>query len=231
MADDGMIKAPASLRYKLTFASLIATVAALLTSGVLFMGFLYKWGIDDIVADLQIKAEVVSANSRAALAFGDAIYASETLQAFSLAPDISEAALILPDGEVLALYRPVGAAPDIAVSFVDLQPGMTIADGHILLYQPVVLDGEVRVLKLTLGALAELEAALEADTLVALVERFEGGAFSTRDVLALIVAGLRGGGWDGTAGDLLRVEIGGGPVEAAKVAGQLLVRAFSVAEV
>jgi len=92
----------------------------------------------------------------------------------------------------------------------------------------LVLDGERRVLKLTLGALAELEAALEADSLVALVERFEAGGFSSRDVLALIVAGLRGGGWRGQAGDLLRAEIGGGPIEAARVAGQLLVRAFSV---
>jgi len=90
------------------------------------------------------------------------------------------------------------------------------------------LDGERRVLKLTLGALAELEADLAADSLVALVERFEAGGFSSRDVLALIVAGLRGGGWRGQAGDLLRAEIDGGPVEAARVAGQLLVRAFSV---
>ena len=94
----------------------------------------------------------------------------------------------------------------------------------------LVLDGEARSLKLTLGALAELEAALETGTLMGLVERFEAGAFSTRDVLALIVAGLRGGGWDGSAADLLSVEIAGGPVAAAKVAGQLLVRAFSVAE-
>ncbi len=93
----------------------------------------------------------------------------------------------------------------------------------------LTLDGQERVLKLTLGALAELEGALDVGTLIELVERFETGAFSTRDVLALIVAGLRGGGWQGSAADLLSVEIGGGPVEAARVAGQLLVRAFSVA--
>ncbi len=66
-------------------------------------------------------------------------------------------------------------------------------------------------MQLTLGALAELEAGMGADSLVALVERFEGGAFSTRDVLALIVAGLRGGGWRGDRRDLLTAEIEGGP--------------------
>lgn len=89
------------------------------------------------------------------------------------------------------------------------------------------IDGKRHVLKLTLGALAELEAALEADSLVALVERFEGGAFSSRDVLALIVAGLRGGGWQGAAADLMAAEIRGGPVEAARVAALLLARAFA----
>ncbi|MGB5558478.1 MAG: gene transfer agent family protein [Paracoccaceae bacterium] len=93
----------------------------------------------------------------------------------------------------------------------------------------LVIDDERRVLKLTLGALAELEAGLGEDTLLALVERFEAGRFSTRDVLALIVAGLRGGGWQGQAGDLLAAEIEGGPLGAAKIAGQLLARAFSVA--
>ncbi len=90
------------------------------------------------------------------------------------------------------------------------------------------LDGQRYVAKLTLGALAELEAALEVGTLIDLVERFEGGRFSTRDVLALIVAGLRGGGWQGTATDLRTVEIGGGPVEAARAAAELLARAFAL---
>lgn len=88
------------------------------------------------------------------------------------------------------------------------------------------LDGRRHVLKLTLGALAELESGLGDDSLVALVERFEAGGFSARDVLALVVAGLRGGGWEGRAEDLLQVEVEGGPMAAARAAAQLLVRAF-----
>ncbi|MBK5934234.1 tail tube GTA-gp10-like protein [Rhodovulum imhoffii] len=94
----------------------------------------------------------------------------------------------------------------------------------------LVVDGRRCVLKLTLGALAELEAALEARNLVALIERFEVGQFSTRDIMALLLAGLRGGGWLGTASDLARAEIGGGPMEAARVAARLLALAFTVPE-
>jgi len=94
----------------------------------------------------------------------------------------------------------------------------------------LVLDGERHVLKLTLGALAELEESLGTDTLVALVERFEAGGFSARDVLALLLAGLRGGGWRGGAEELKGAEIGGGPMQAARVAARLLARAFTVPE-
>ncbi len=96
--------------------------------------------------------------------------------------------------------------------------------GEVLL----VIDRQPHVLKLTLGALAALEAELGEDSLVALVERFEISRFSTRDVLALLVAGLRGGGWQGDAADLGHAEIAGGPMGAARVAAQLLARAFTV---
>lgn len=92
----------------------------------------------------------------------------------------------------------------------------------------LTLNGERQVLKLTLGALAELEAGLEADTLVALVERFEAGRFSSADVLRLVVAGLRGGGWKGGYDDILTAEIAGGPLEAARVGAALIARAFTV---
>lgn len=96
----------------------------------------------------------------------------------------------------------------------------------------VRLDGVEHPAKLTLGALAELEAALGEDSLIALVERFEAGRYSSRDVLALLVAGLRGGGWRGQAGDLTAVTFGdatgAGPIAAARVAAQLLARAFAL---
>ena len=94
----------------------------------------------------------------------------------------------------------------------------------------IVIDGERRVMKLTLGALAELEAGLEADTLVALIRRFEEGEISSRDVLALLLAGLRGGGWKGRGADLLAAEIEGGIMEAVAACGRLLAVSFAMPE-
>ncbi|NQW13211.1 MAG: gene transfer agent family protein [Rhodobacter sp.] len=94
----------------------------------------------------------------------------------------------------------------------------------------LVVDGQTHVMRLTLGVLAELEEALNAGSLLALVERFEAGTFSTRELLALLAAGLRGGGWSGALADLLTAEIDGGPVGAAKAAARLLAVSFTVSD-
>ena len=92
----------------------------------------------------------------------------------------------------------------------------------------IVINGERYRARLTLGALVELEEVLGEDTLVALVERFETSRFSSRDVLALLVAALRGGGAEIDRETLMRAEIEGGPMAAARAAAELLARAFVV---
>ena len=90
----------------------------------------------------------------------------------------------------------------------------------------ITLDGVAHPARLTLGSLAELEAQLEDGSFLNLVERFEAGTVSSREVLALLVAALRGGGWQGSAQDLLSVDIEGGPVAAAQAAARALTLAF-----
>ncbi len=92
------------------------------------------------------------------------------------------------------------------------------------------LGGVPHVARLTLGALAELEAALGAGSLVELAERFEAGRFSARDVMMILVAGLKGGGWQGDAQALDLSSLEGGPMAAVRLAAELLARAFTVPE-
>jgi hypothetical protein len=92
----------------------------------------------------------------------------------------------------------------------------------------LVVDGETRAMRLTLGALAELEARLETESLLALIGRFETGEFRVRDLIALICAGLNGGGWRVREEELVAAEIGGGPLGAARAAARLLKLTFSL---
>lgn len=93
---------------------------------------------------------------------------------------------------------------------------------------PLELEGGVVALRLTLGALAELEAELGTGSLAELVERFEGGSYAARDILALLRAGMRGAGAD--AERLTGETVVGGPLEAARVAARLLSVTFAVPE-
>ena len=92
-----------------------------------------------------------------------------------------------------------------------------------------IIDGEERTLCLTLGALAELEARLQAGDLVGLSERFAGGRVSARDLTAILGAGLRGGGHAVTDDDLARLHIEGGLKGAAELAARLLRATFGEA--
>ncbi|MEM6303817.1 MAG: gene transfer agent family protein [Pseudomonadota bacterium] len=94
----------------------------------------------------------------------------------------------------------------------------------------LVIDGVPYEARLTLGALAELEEALGEGSILALAERFESNGFSSRDVVALLGAGLRGSGAEITQAELMAAEIDGGPMAAATAAAELLARAFMVPE-
>lgn len=59
---------------------------------------------------------------------------------------------------------------------------------------PLDVAGRKLPMRLTLGALAELEDAFAVESLPALGERFATGKLSARDVTRILAAGLRGAG-------------------------------------
>ena len=88
------------------------------------------------------------------------------------------------------------------------------------------LGGTLRTLVLTLGALAELEAAFGADDMVALAERFGAGRLKARDLIRIIGAGLRGAGESVSDDEVARMEVAGGAQGYVKIAADLLAATF-----
>ena len=93
-----------------------------------------------------------------------------------------------------------------------------------------VLSGRERTLCLTLGALAELEAAFGADDLVALASRFEGGRVSARDIIRIVGCGLRGAGEVVGDNEVAALRIDGGAAGFARLAAELIGATFGMAE-
>lgn len=90
----------------------------------------------------------------------------------------------------------------------------------------LVIDGVPRTMRLTLGALAALEARLDAGSLMGLAERFESGRVGTQELVALLAAGLSGASEPVSEADLSSAEIEGGAVGAMRAGLELLSRAF-----
>lgn len=92
-----------------------------------------------------------------------------------------------------------------------------------------VFEGRTRTLCLTLGALAELEARLQAGDLMGLAERFAEGRIGARDLVAILGAGLRGGGNPVSDEEVMGMRIEGGLKGAAETAAALLRATFGEA--
>lgn len=91
----------------------------------------------------------------------------------------------------------------------------------------LMLDGRAHTLRLTLGALAELEASLDIPDLIAFAERFEKGTLTAREAMAIIGAGLRGAGHDITDAEVAALAPDGGLSALIKASADLLTRAFA----
>jgi hypothetical protein len=90
------------------------------------------------------------------------------------------------------------------------------------------IGGARRRLVLTLGALAELEAAFGADDLVALAERFGGGRLKARDLVRIIADGLRGAAVSDE--EVAAMTVAGGAEGYVRIAGALIAATFGAGE-
>ena len=91
------------------------------------------------------------------------------------------------------------------------------------------IGGARAALVLTLGALAELEAAFGADDLVALTERFGSGRLKARDLTRIIGAGLRGAGEAVSDDEVAAMTVEGGAQGYVRIAAELIAATFGEA--
>lgn len=92
------------------------------------------------------------------------------------------------------------------------------------------IGGRRRRLVLTLGALAELEAAFGEGDLVALAERFGRGRMSARDLIRIIGAGLRGAGESVSDDEVASMALPGGAQGYVRIAAALIEATFGTGE-
>jgi len=126
------------LRRKLMLILMIASGAALVLANVALVGIDFFLFRRDLERDLTTLAAVVAENSTAAVQFGDANAASETLAALKGRPVIVVAALYKKDGSLLASYqKESGTRP---VPPFAKPAGEHFGGDSFSLFQTVILD-------------------------------------------------------------------------------------------
>ena len=90
-----------------------------------------------------------------------------------------------------------------------------------------ILDDKPYTLCLTLGALASLENKLGAENLAALSKKFADGSLSSKDLIAIIEAGLEGGGNDVSTLDVSAMKVKGAVNGFVDIAARLLEATFT----
>ena len=89
------------------------------------------------------------------------------------------------------------------------------------------IDGVERTLCLTLGAIAELEEAFDAKDISQLVKLIGSTPLNARQLIAIIGAGLRGGGHNFENADIAEMRFTGGIAGMALIVSELFDAAFS----
>lgn len=88
------------------------------------------------------------------------------------------------------------------------------------------LGGRQRTLRLTLGALAELEHAFGAEDLSELARRFASGRLKAADAIRVIGAGLRGAGEAVGDDEVAAMAVDGGAAGYLEIVVRLLAATF-----
>jgi two-component system, sensor histidine kinase and response regulator len=128
-----------SIRQKLTRIVLVASSVSVLVACTVFAVYDIATFRISMTNDLITLAEIVGANSSAAITFGDQEAAHEILASLTARPHIVEACILAPDGRVLARYGRRGSDPHFRPPPA-LPEGVSSAPGYLLIYQPILLN-------------------------------------------------------------------------------------------
>jgi signal transduction histidine kinase/CheY-like chemotaxis protein len=134
-----------SLARKLTAIGVVTSTASLVVACTVLLAYDVSSSRQRLVRDTGLLADVIGTNSTAALAFGDAQGARETLGAVSVNPHIVSAAILLWDGMSFAVYQRDSRPPPSMKLSTDRealnhhQPWHGFTGTRLLLTHPIML--------------------------------------------------------------------------------------------
>jgi hypothetical protein len=136
-----------SVARKLTATVVSTTGVTILASCAVFATVFYVTSRSRVALNVAMLADVVGANSTAALTFGDATAATDTLQSTASDEHILNARLFSRDGTLLATYVRANASSRPILPVDAGPPGITpvsrFQGNRLLVVRPIALNHEI----------------------------------------------------------------------------------------
>ena len=129
-----------SLRHKLLFVVLLATLAALLVSVGSLIAYDLRAYHTNVLADMDTQSELIGHMTAAALAFDDQRLAQENLAMLRLQPRVRAGAIYTNRGKLFARYLAPGQ-PDVFPAAPG-SDGMQVGGGKLTLFKSIIDNGE-----------------------------------------------------------------------------------------
>ncbi|HEV8396478.1 MAG TPA: ATP-binding protein [Vicinamibacterales bacterium] len=172
------------LSRKLTAIGVATSAISLLVAGLAMLTADMSRARDGLVRDTALLANVVGANSTAALVFGDAQGAADTVRAVSANPEIVAAMIWTRDGSLLARYDRPGARPlQVPIEGIRAHDEWQRFDGSsLILSRRIQLHDDIVGMVTIESDLSSLRA--QAATATLLMAAVIGGAFVLSYLLA-----------------------------------------------
>ncbi|HYC73129.1 MAG TPA: PAS domain-containing protein [Opitutaceae bacterium] len=168
------------IKTKLTLIAMLASGAALVVAGVVFVAYERREYRENLVQDVTTLARMTALNVTAAVTFDDADSARQTLEALSAKPHIEAACIFAQDGarfaEFRRLYAPESPWP--------AGPGQGVKFGDTMLevFYPIENEGDAIGTLYVRADLAELQHRLRDFALLA------AGVIVGASLLAYVIA-------------------------------------------
>lgn len=128
-----------SIKTRLVMINLMALASALLLVLVIMMGYEYFAARGELLQDMETAASIIQENSAPAMAFSDVQAAQDVLASLRASPNVTQAVLLLPDGNMFASYRSE-LAGTAGFHYDPQGKGTHFGSGHLILYRDVMLD-------------------------------------------------------------------------------------------
>jgi len=129
------------IRQKVVLIIMVTAAGALLLAGVILIAADLLSFRREMKTDLATLAEIIASNTTAALTFGDAEAAGETLSALEAKRSLIAAAVYRETGGLLATYRRGKEGGAVRFPARPGVPGEVFGEGFLEVFRPVILDG------------------------------------------------------------------------------------------